>query len=331
MGKRLFIAAVVFGLVSYAIAFYATPLTSICDDTGKPLTRAAVVWQLFWLPDQYLFPNWFGSPTSFTILDRVPVMLAAGAMVGWASLLGWLLCRAFRLESWLTRLEMFVFSAAVGLSLVSTWVLLLGLLGVMNAGAMFWAPALLTVAGGGYVFLRERGQHAVASESWSPRWLWLAVPFAAVIVLAAMVPRLDFDVREYHLQAPKEFFEQGQITFLPHNVYANMAMGTEMLSLLAMVLTGKWWLGALVGKTVIAMFAPLTALGLVATVFAVGGRCGCAGLSVDAVDRQHRVGRVCRGCVGLLSVAGGLCVVVGEKWGRNTRNRVCFGAHWPSP
>ena len=59
-----------------------------------------------------------------------------------------------------------------------------------------------------------------------------------------MLPPLDFDVCEYHLQAPKEFFQQGRITFLPHNVYANMALGTEMLSLLAMVVAGDWWWGA---------------------------------------------------------------------------------------
>ena len=35
-----------------------------------------------------------------------------------------------------------------------------------------------------------------------------------------------------------------------------------MLSLLAMVISGDWWLGALAGKTVIAMFTPLTALAL---------------------------------------------------------------------
>ena len=43
-----------------------------------------------------------------------------------------------------------------------------------------------------------------------------------------------------------------------------MALGTEMLSLLAMIVTGDWWLGALAGKTVIAAFTPLTALALLA-------------------------------------------------------------------
>ena len=42
-----------------------------------------------------------------------------------------------------------------------------------------------------------------------------------------MLPPVDFDVREYHLQAPKEFFQPGRISFLPHNVYANMPLGAE--------------------------------------------------------------------------------------------------------
>jgi 4-amino-4-deoxy-L-arabinose transferase-like glycosyltransferase len=96
--------------------------------------------------------------------------------------------------------------------------------------------------------------------SWSPHWLWLMLPFVVAIVGSAMLPPLDFDVREYHLQAPKEFFQAGRITFLPHNVYANMPLGTEMLALAGMVISGDWWTGALVGKTLIALFAPLAAL-----------------------------------------------------------------------
>ncbi len=95
-------------------------------------------------------------------------------------------------------------------------------------------------------------------------WLWLGLPFVAAILLAAMLPPTEFDVCEYHLQAPKEFYQRGQIAFLPHNVYANMALGAEMLSLLGMTMVHDWWWGALVGKTVIAAFTPLCALGLLA-------------------------------------------------------------------
>jgi hypothetical protein len=85
-----------------------------------------------------------------------------------------------------------------------------------------------------------------------------------MLILASLLPPLDFDVCEYHLQAPKEFFQHGKIDFLPHNVYANMPMGAEMLSLLAMSIAGDWWPGALAGKLVTAMFTPLLALGLLA-------------------------------------------------------------------
>jgi len=101
--------------------------------------------------------------------------------------------------------------------------------------------------------------------------LLCAVPFAAILLLGAMLPPVDFDVREYHLQAPKEFFLQGGIGFLPHNVYANMPLGTEMHALLAMVIAGDWWLGALAGKTVLASYTALTAVAL----WAAGRRFAC--------------------------------------------------------
>ena len=298
--KHLRTAGVVIGLAAYTAAFYATPLPSVCNDAGQPLRRLDLLWQLLWLPDRWLLPNWFGTPPEFSLWDRLPVLLVAGAILAWAIVLGWLLmfvcprCGAgVPPAPQLTRLEVFVFSAAVGLSAVSTWVLLLGLFGVMDRLGTFVAPALLTLAVAGYlwrrnggrvpcprlpwacgVFLRsqhahgERGHGAAdafgVNETLSPHWLWLAVPFVLAILWAGMLPPLDFDVREYHLQAPKEFFQQGRITFLPHNVYADMALGTEMLSLLAMIVAGDWWRGALAGKTVIAAFTPLTALALLA-------------------------------------------------------------------
>ena len=111
-----------------------------------------------------------------------------------------------------------------------------------------------------------------AGEAPDQRWLdgvclALAIPFVVVILWGAMLPPWDFDVREYHLQVPKEFFQQGFIGFLPHNVYGNMPLGAEMLALLAMVWTpgdDAWWYGALAGKTVMAACAPLTALALLA-------------------------------------------------------------------
>ena len=98
---------------------------------------------------------------------------------------------------------------------------------------------------------------------WSLVWL-----FGFFFLTGAIQSPVDFDVKEYHLQGPKEFFQQGRISFLEHNVYTSFPFLTEMLSLAGMVLAGDWWAGSLVGKTVLMSFAPLTAV----TLFAAGRR-----------------------------------------------------------
>src|SRR5436189_6309600 len=82
-----------------------------------------------------------------------------------------------------------------------------------------------------------------------------------------MLPPTAYDVREYHLQAPKEWFQNGRIEFLPHNIYANMPLGSELNSVWAMSLIGGadgWWWGALTGKTVMACYSLISAAALVA-------------------------------------------------------------------
>ncbi len=278
------LAAVIAGLAIYLVLFFAAPLAELEEKTGTPWHRFQLF--LFALQPELLFEAWFGQPPQFSLADRLPVLAVAGFVLGWAGLAGRLLLAALRADRSLRRLERIVFSTAIGLNLLSTWTLLVGLFGGLGRLTAVVLPALATLAAAGWAFWRRRGRRrsaprpdplakgaaargplrgvppAGAGELLSTRWLWLAVPFAVAVVLGGMLPPIEFDVREYHLQAPKEFFQQGQIGFLPHNLYANMALGTEMLSLLAMVVAGDWWMGALAGKTVIAAFAPLGALAL---------------------------------------------------------------------
>ena len=86
--------------------------------------------------------------------------------------------------------------------------------------------------------------------------------FLMAMLLGSALPPTDFDVKAYHLTGPKEYFLNGQITFLPHNVYTNFPFLTEMLCLLGMVLRQDWYWGALAGQVVLMGFAPLTALAL---------------------------------------------------------------------
>ena len=243
----------------------------------------------------------------------------------------------------LTRLEVFVFSVGVGLNILSTWVLLLGLFGLLDrtwtvrlAGSIdAWLAA---------VWARHRAEeNSKAGAAEAPG-------------RAAPTPRMrSGDVRRRRptfcfpqpgsgsgcrlywrscwppccrrwistcanitCKPRKSSIEQGQITFLPHNVYANMAMGTEMLSLLAMSIAGDWWWGA--GRQdVTAAFTPLCALALLsgrpAVLFDRRRRGRGAALPVDPLGRQHfdyPVGRqrfviwTGRGGVGVLSVPGGV-------------------------
>jgi hypothetical protein len=270
------------GLVAYVVLFYASPLPGSGGESRR------VVFLSYLLLPEVLATDWFGTPPEFSLADRFPVLLIAGMILAYVWSLGWLLMTLCGADRGLTRLEGFVFAVAVGLNLVSTYVLAAGLLGGLHRLA-FALPAVLTLAAAGGLWWRRAlaesagdrpGKKAKThnakppaegkeEDHWlSPRWLWLAAPFVLLIFLGGLLPPVDFDVREYHLQVPKEFFQQGRIGFLPHNVYGNMAMGSEMHSLLAMVIADDWWLGALAGKTVIAAMTPLTALAL----FAAGRR-----------------------------------------------------------
>lgn len=92
--------------------------------------------------------------------------------------------------------------------------------------------------------------------------LLVMLPFLMCYVGGGFLPEVDFDVKEYHFGGPKEWYQAGQISFLPHNVYTSFPFLAEMLTLLGMVLYGDWFWGALAGKGVLMTFGPLTALGI---------------------------------------------------------------------
>jgi hypothetical protein len=263
-------------LAIYLVLFYMWPIGQGVSQTDTRLRRGHAFVSVF-LGDEIVV-SWVDGCTWASLAERGQILAVAAAILGTAIVGGWLCLSVTGVCRQLTRLETFVFSSGVGLLLASLTTLVLGLAGVLRVELFASLGAAVLVLGATRVW-RQRsrlpGSDTDLSDSsktlavdhglhLSDRWVWLMVPFAVVIVLGAMLPPVEFDVREYHLQAPKEFFLSGRITFLPHNVYANMPLGAEMLSLLGMVVCGDWQTGALVGKTLIALFAPLAALGLVA-------------------------------------------------------------------
>ncbi len=275
--RSLYLALFVVLLLGYLWLFYSAPFT--VDASGSPMSRFE--FQRLLMVDMPDFLRlWTNEDVSkCNVLDRAPILLAALLIVFLGTIIGRRVLSSTRADEGLTRLETAIFSAGVGLSLLSLLTLGIGLTIGFHQRVM--CLVIYFGAGGAALvyWLRYRMSRPVVDPVDLPRprdprdWLsrraiWIIVPFVVVILLGAMLPPRSFDVREYHLQVPKEWYQQGRIGFVEHNVYGNMPMGAEMHAIIGMIIMDDWWLGALVGKTVIASFTVLTALAL----FAFGRR-----------------------------------------------------------
>ncbi|HIA20072.1 MAG TPA: hypothetical protein EYN70_11765, partial [Planctomycetaceae bacterium] len=232
----------------------------------------AVCWLLL-VPDELILQWTGGDWLRLSLLDRLPLLLLASGMILSASALGRLVLRPTGLLGELTRAEGVLFSVAIGLSCLSLCTLALGWAGWLQTGSLFLcllgAPVLIEVICMNCGSTKpqvvgsttEGATGSRASGSLSANWLWLLAPLTLIVLLGGMLPPQDFDVREYHLQVPKEWYQGGRIEFLPHNVYGNMPLGAEVLSIPAMAIwpgENGWWWGAMVGKTILASFGLLT-------------------------------------------------------------------------
>lgn len=273
-------------LVVFSIWFYSFGMPN-----NRPLQRwmfwSMIPFDLMDLIDPPVEPN--APAWGWLYLgQRIPLMaVAVGVwLAGWA--LGRLELRLLRVDSLLDRTERAFFAICLGLATISLLMLGLGVVGQLSR----WPLLLILLAASGaeaWLSLKDRprevslsataenrrsdsrrAEDANAAEQSAGNWLPCVVlvavaPFVFCLLLGAMSPQTDFDVIEYHLGGPKEWFQQGRIARLPHNVYTNFPFLTEMLLLSGMVLYGDWQMGALAGQAIIAGFAPLIALGLYAT------------------------------------------------------------------
>ncbi len=279
--------------VLFLVFFFSHTLSLGTRNLGR-----TELWLFLVLPDQ-IAAQWFGEASVVEALaDRGPLLLVVSAILASALACGWLALRAAKLTVQLNGLEQFVFSAGLGLQAVSLYTLAVGWAGWLLP-AVFLVPICLVVALAGVLLasdLRSRkrnrqnqgrpdpqkqGDHdsnqpsssrkqpTVQQSEWpvlfSAGWLILVVPFLTIMMLSGMIPPEAFDVREYHLQAPKEFFQNGFVGFLPHNVYANMPLGAQIPTLMAISLVGDWPTGVLAGKAITALFGPLGVLAVLAT------------------------------------------------------------------
>jgi len=158
------------------------------------------------------------------------------------------------------------FAVLIGLGLIALLTLALGLLGALSSG-VFWGchVAVMVLAALRFRVAAQRGVESIVSDPVARRDLWwvaVSLPFLVGMVLGSLSPSTDFDVNEYHLGGPKEWYLAGRMGFLEHDIYTSFPFLTEMLLLDGMVLYGDWYWGALAGQAAVMLFTPVTAVGL---------------------------------------------------------------------
>lgn len=153
-----------------------------------------------------------------------------------------------------------------GLWILSTLLLVVG----STVGALrwwLWWPILAV----GLALAALQSRRAI--ERWKPAkrldgralvWVLAAVVAALWIAGATQPPghlRLadNYDVLEYHLQVPREYYDANRIAPLEHNVYSHYPLGVEMLMLLAMILRMGAYEGVYVATLIHGLFGALSA------------------------------------------------------------------------
>lgn len=276
---------VVAWIVGYAVFFFHFTL----PNSNPPVSRVDlwvelpdVLWSNVVTPPKAPATSWANLSQRLDLFG-----VAAAIWIGsWA--VGGLLLRAMRIPLSAGSAERLVCACGLGLSAVSLLTLGCGLAGWLSPWLLGGVLAA-AVLGEAWLCRREKAESkrlkAEISQARHSTWKSfvgfasrgeqlpypliaksLAVVFIGLFLLAmllgSVLPPTDFDVKAYHLTGPKEYFLNGQITFLEHNVYTNFPFLTEMLCLLGMVLRQDWYWGALAGQVVLMGFAPLTGLAL---------------------------------------------------------------------
>lgn len=203
------------------------------------------------------------------LAQRLPIVGSAVLILSAALGSGCLALRGLRIAPLLRPGERLPLAFGPGTIALSLLTLILGRLGWLAPWPVRVVLAGLAVSGAVWELAaaaRERSPRTDVPEPARGRdaasMIGFAVvvgPFLVLMALGSMLPTIDFDALEYHIQGPKEYYQAGRIAFLPHNVYTSMPSGVEMLHLLGMVVLGDWWRGALVGQLLVMIHAPMAA------------------------------------------------------------------------
>ncbi len=229
-------------------------------------------------------------------------------------------------------------SIALGLGFVGLLVLGLGLAGWLNRFSLmvillFGAFRLYRSGKAIFLPLLE-----ALREKPGPEWLWLfAAPFLSIALIGTMLPPgilwthfregepHGYDVVEYHLQIPREWYEAKRIIPLHHNVFSFFPFNVEMHYLLAMHLEGGPWAGMYLAQLMHLAFVVLSVLAVYAFALRIGSRASAmvAALAVASVPWLTQLAAIAYDEGGLLlygTLAIGWAMLgVSESFNRNRR------------
>lgn len=209
----------------------------------------------------------FANAMVIVLTDGAMAMLVLASAGGY----GWAVLRFFRTEQ-SPRLLCLATAVGMGFWMLSTAVLLVGSLADGLLTMYLWWP----VIGVGVVLaavqsrrtlqtLKPPGKSTLASILWVLPAIAVGLWLAAAIMPPGWFGNLtmdSYDVLEYHLQLPREYYNAGSITTLNHNVYSHYPLGTEMLFLLGMCLRGGSYEGMYLAKLMVGMFGLVMMVGV---------------------------------------------------------------------
>lgn len=276
-------------LVLFAAIFFGLDL----PNSNPPLNRSLIWLELPDLLWNCVVAHPDADPAGWRFFpQRLPMIFTASWILAGAWGLGTTLLRVLKLRARLSNIERLVIGFGLGLSAMSLLMLGCGLAGLLKTHVIAVMTSVAAIIGllldGVALGKHIKAAHTAAltkSPKSTNRVRWLdvilrgQVPygvlcrgvavaaislFVMAMVLGSLLPSIDFDVKEYHLQGPKEWYAAGSIFFLPHNVYTSFPFLTEMFLLQGMVLHQDWFLGALAGQLVLGLMGPLTGLAVFA-------------------------------------------------------------------
>jgi len=213
------------------------------------MNRSRIRWLLIvmavvlWLVAVY--GSYYAVHKPLTVTNALALANAAGDLLVWLALLSVATALGSKLTrriSYHTLLERLVFSAGLGLALISLLTLGLGLLGLLHRW-LFWGLLI-----GGAVLLwpefrrltraLRRSRKPVLPGPWER---FLAFFIAATLLLSlllALAPPVAWDALTYHLVGPERYLQAQRLTFEFDNYYLFFPEFSEMLFTAGMALKG---------------------------------------------------------------------------------------------